>query len=610
VAGSETAAKGRRQTVLAVLAQFAYNRPMYLEHFGLLESPFSIAPDPRYLYMSERHREALAHLLYGLESDGAFILLTGDVGTGKTTVSRCLLEQVPLYTNLALLLNPKLSALELLQVICDELQIDYDPQQLSIKNLIDGINTYLLEQHALGRNTVLLIEEAQNLDLDVLEQLRLLTNLETSERKLLQVILLGQPEFLDVLSRPELSQLAQRITARFHLSPLNFDEVQEYVSHRLAVAGCRRPLFSYPRLKQVYQYSGGVPRLINVICDRALLGAYVQDHHQPDKATLKQAASEVLGVPRGRKTTAENTASSKRRSVWLARPGWIAAWLVMISLAAGVYFSQYPVSEYFIHEDPLVPGDIQSSVEAPVDTSLPLDELAEKTSAEAPLAAIQWADDNLRMRSNLLSYQALFDRWNIPYQLGSDGTPCFHAQTQGLACLQDSGDIDSLRQLNRPAVIKLYDDFNQPQYATLLALMAAEPTEPGQGEAARAVLFLANQQQTVSLEQLEYYWKGEYSLLWKKPLVYQQLIRPGDAGEAVVWLHQQINQIENNPQGVVSSFYDARLQQKIKAFQLSQGLQDDGMVGVKTLIHMNHLLQPELPVLNVSLPEPKLEPNS
>ncbi|HEY9201396.1 MAG TPA: AAA family ATPase [Gammaproteobacteria bacterium] len=579
---------------------------MYLEHFGLLEAPFSIAPDPRYLYMSERHREALAHLLYGLESDGAFILLTGDVGTGKTTVSRCLLEQVPLYTNLALVLNPKLSALELLQVICDELQIEYDTQRLSIKNLIDGINAYLLEQHALGRNTVLLIEEAQNLDLDVLEQLRLLTNLETSERKLLQVILLGQPEFLDVLSRPDLSQLAQRITARFHLSPLNFNEVQEYVTHRLAVAGCRRPLFSYPRLKQVYQYSGGVPRLINVICDRALLGAYVQEHHQPDKATLKQAASEVLGAPRGAKSAEAKIASSSRRFGWLARPGWIAAWLVMIGLAAALYFSQYPlagfsVSEYLSGESSLDDVELSAGVqpESDLPPQLPVDEAA----VETPLAAIQWADDSLRLRSNLLSYQALFERWNIPYQLGSDGTPCFHAQTRGLACLQDTGDIDSLRQLNRPAVIKLYDDFNQPQYATLLGLADSQ-----QDEIPWAVLFLANRQQIISLEQLAYYWKGEYSLFWKKPSEYQQLIRPGDEGEAVVWLHQQINQIENNPQGVVSSYYDARLEQKVKAFQLNQGLQDDGMVGVKTLIHMNHILQPGLPVLNMPLPE--LESNS
>lgn len=606
MAGSETAGKSRCETVLAVTFQYAYNRPMYLEHFGLLEAPFSIAPDPRYLYMSERHREALAHLLYGLESDGAFILLTGDVGTGKTTVSRCLLEQVPLYTNLALVLNPKLSALELLQVICDELQIEYDKQQLSIKNLIDGINAYLLEQHALGRNTVLLIEEAQNLDLDVLEQLRLLTNLETSERKLLQVILLGQPEFLDVLSRPDLSQLAQRITARFHLSPLDFNEVQEYVTHRLAVAGCRRPLFSYPRLKQVYHYSGGVPRLINVICDRALLGAYVQEHHQPDKATLKQAASEVLGAPRGAKTTAVNTASSSRRSGRFAKPGWIAAWLVMIGLVTVLYFSQYPlpgfsVNEYLSGQSSL--DDIQLSTDAQPDSDLPLQLSVDQAAADTPLAAIQWADDNLRLRSNLLSYQALFERWNIPYQLGSDGTPCFHAQTRGLACLQDTGDIDSLRQLNRPAVIKLYDDFNQPQYATLLGLADSQ-----QAETQRAVLFLANRQQTISLEQLAYYWKGEYSLFWQKPSEYQELIRPGDEGEAVVWLHQQINQIENNPQGVVSSYYDARLEQKVKAFQLNQGLQDDGMVGVKTLIHMNHILQPGLPVLNMPLPE--LESNS
>ena len=215
---------------------------MYNEHFGLTESPFSIAPDPRYLYMSERHREALAHLVYELNSDGAFILLTGDVGTGKTTVSRCLLEQIPDNTNLALVLNPKVSAKELLQSICDELRIYYCKNTGSIKDHVDLINSFLLEMHAQGKKTVVLIEEAQNLDLDVLEQLRLLTNLETNQRKLLQIILLGQPEFLDVLERPELSQLAQRITARYHLKPLNYEEMLSYISHRLAVAGCRRSL--------------------------------------------------------------------------------------------------------------------------------------------------------------------------------------------------------------------------------------------------------------------------------------------------------------------------------------------------------------------------------
>ena len=268
---------------------------MYCEYFGLTEAPFSIAPDPRYLYMSERHREALAHLLFGLNSDGAFILLTGDVGTGKTTVSRCLLEQIPDDTNLALVLNPKVSARELLQTICDELGVYYCKASSSIKDHVDLINGFLLSSHAQGRKTVVLIEEAQNLELDVLEQLRLLTNLETNERKLLQIILLGQPEFLDVLDRPELSQLAQRITARYHLKPLNFDEMLSYVGHRLAVAGSRQPLFKKSALKKLYKISCGVPRVINVICDRALLGSYVQNKTQVDIGTLQNAAREVLG---------------------------------------------------------------------------------------------------------------------------------------------------------------------------------------------------------------------------------------------------------------------------------------------------------------------------
>ncbi len=268
---------------------------MYKDYFGLTEAPFSIAPNPRYLYMSEFHREALAHLIYGIESDGGFVLLTGEVGTGKTTVCRCLLEQLPDTIDAAIILNPKLNSQELLATLCDELGINYPEGAGGIKIFVDIINAHLLESFAIGRRTILIIDEAQNLSSDVLEQIRLLTNLETNERKLLQIIMVGQPELREKLEQPELKQLAQRITARYHLGPLSRNDVPAYIAHRLQVAGAQSELFSASTIKALYTFSGGVPRLINIICDRALLGAFVKGQERVDSAVLIRAAREVFG---------------------------------------------------------------------------------------------------------------------------------------------------------------------------------------------------------------------------------------------------------------------------------------------------------------------------
>ena len=546
---------------------------MYLEHFGLLAAPFSIAPDPRYLYMSERHREALAHLLYGMESDGAFILLTGDVGTGKTTVSRCLLEQVPENINIALVLNPKLTAVELLQVICGELHIERTTEDISVKSLVDDLNHYLLAAYAKGKKTVVLIEEAQNLDLDVLEQLRLLTNLETNERKLLQVILLGQPEFLDVLDRPELSQLAQRITARFHLTPLSFHELEEYIGHRLAVAGCRRPLFAFGVLKQLYKYSGGVPRLINVICDRALLGIYVQGKHQIDKATLAQAAREVLG---------ENKAIAVKSKNKLFKAKAIIVSGLLVLLAVVFYYAGYFQNN--------IKTDAQASYK-PIEQRVEDKQIIKDVDIEIQQAVkspayIEWPEHNLSLRSNTLAYRSLFKSWELDYQIGSDSTPCFFAKKNGLACLQGQENIEYLRELNRPAILKLYDDFKQPQYAALLELGAAT-----------AKIQLGKKKQTISLEQLEFYWQGEFSLLWKMPEDYQGLIRPWTTSKAVLWLSEAMNEIEGNTQNMPSNIYDRTLLERVKQFQAAQGLVDDGVVGVKTIIRINQVLGLTAPVL-------------
>ena len=270
---------------------------MYQQFFGLNEQPFSIAVNPRYLFMSARHRDALAHLLYGVGSGGGFILLTGEVGTGKTTLNRCLLEQMPEHTDIAIVLNPALSAVELLATVCDEFEIDYPSGTDSLKVLTDSLHQFLLRNHRADRRTVLMIDEAQHLGVDVLEQIRLLTNLETDEKKLLQIILTGQPELASMLSRPELRQLNQRITARFDLTPLDRAETRTYVQHRLNIAGNRddRAIFSVSALREIYRLSGGVPRLINLLCDRAMMGAYGRQQDRISAGLIREAAAEALG---------------------------------------------------------------------------------------------------------------------------------------------------------------------------------------------------------------------------------------------------------------------------------------------------------------------------
>jgi general secretion pathway protein A len=280
---------------------------MYMQFFGLKHEPFSIAPDPHYLFMSERHREALAHLLYGVRSGGGFVLLTGEIGAGKTTVCRCFLEQLPRRCNLAYILNPKQTADELLESICDDFRIPRDAasgRSATAKDHVASLNAFLLRTHAVGQNSVLIIDEAQNLSAEVLEQLRLLTNLETNERKLLQIVLIGQPELRDMLARPELEQLAQRVIARYHLGALTEGETVQYIQHRMGVAGLTAALpFDAAAMRRIHALARGVPRRINLLCDRALLGAYASGRPHADVRIVDKAATEVLGaVP--------------------ARPGW------------------------------------------------------------------------------------------------------------------------------------------------------------------------------------------------------------------------------------------------------------------------------------------------
>ena len=348
---------------------------MYTNYFGLKEKPFSISPDPRYLYMSELHREALAHLLYGISGDGCFILLTGDVGTGKTTVCRCLLAQLPDNTDVALVVNPRLTVFELLATICDELEIPFEKSEKSVKAYIDRLNVYLIEAHARGRNVALLIDEAQNLGLDLLEQLRLLTNLETDQKKLLKIVLLGQTELREMLNQKEAAQISQRITSRYHLLPLDRLNSFAYIHHRLAVAGERREIFSKTAMSRIFELSDGIPRLINVLCDRSLLGAYVEEKYQVSPRIVDKAAREVLG------DVSEKKEKPAPRQLWKKR--LLAVVIILLgSGGATYYFSEQVPFEKRNEQAAVVAESVPQQVE---EKSIAVEEPEQITEAAVPV---------------------------------------------------------------------------------------------------------------------------------------------------------------------------------------------------------------------------------
>jgi general secretion pathway protein A len=521
---------------------------MYDEYFGLRETPFSIAPNPRFLFMSERHREALAHLVYGVNSDGGFILLTGEVGTGKTTISRCLLDQIPEKSNIAMILNPKLLAGELLATICDELHIKYPEDNTSIKVYIDCIFQYLLEQNALGRKTVVIIEEAQNLTPDVLEQLRLLTNLETNQRKLMQIVMLGQPELLDILAQPELRQLEQRITARYHLMPLTQKETIDYVNHRLGVAGARErdPIFTNAALKLIYKYSEGVPRKVNLMCDRALLGAYVHNEKIVDAKTVKQAAKEVAG--RRSKTVKQQ---QRFRTDMLA---WMVANLVLM---VGVIILGYAV---YTKPEAL----------AALFNTKP----AANTDSTKALALI---DEQPVGESKYHAFQAVFKRWKTDMgpNLGPDA--CEQAPNFGLSCLNLKGNLRSLRSYNRPAVLSLINSKGQTVYAAVTQITDNMATIHLNGESANLLL-----------DDLDTRWFGDYTLIWRPPPNFNGAIAPGSSGKEVTWVANLLAAVNGQPLPAQSEMtYDDRMMEQVKQFQLKMGLVSDGIVGAQTLIYLN-----------------------
>jgi len=557
---------------------------MYAPHFGLTEPPFSISPDPRYLYMSERHREGLAHLLYGIRQPGGFVQLTGEVGTGKTTLCRCLLAQLPPEVDVAFVLNPRLTVVELLATVCDELGITTYPfEAKSVKVLVDLLYRHLLEAHGQGRRTVLIIDEAQNLSADVLEQIRLLTNLETTTEKLLQIILIGQPELARLLEPRRLPQLAQRITARCHLLPLSRPETYAYIRHRVRVAGGSDTLFTPAAMRRVYRLSSGVPRMINVICDRALLGAYAHEQAHVEPATVRRAGREVLGTVPG---------ARRRRFGRAFRLGAVG---VALAGAAIVLTPSRIFPPGDVGTRPAVSGHAEPTAAPPAASENPpaheggraapafwevrvpqggIGATGDRTPASRSLVQLL-ADPSVRDNVHA-AFASVYSRWGVEYRRGPAGPTCETGRSTGLECLSMVGNWNKLRRFDLPAILEL-DVPAAGKYRVPLVALGEET----------ATLELGRREYTLPLREIDRLWDGDFLLLWKAAPIGSRLISPGMRGKDVGWIRRRLDELEGHMGKVPDpGVYDEALMRRVKDFQRSRSLIPDGLVGGETLAQL------------------------
>lgn len=572
---------------------------MYLQFFGLTEAPFSITPDPAFVYLSVAHRDALAHLLYGVGKGGAggFVQLTGEVGTGKTTLCRCLLEQVPHDTIIALILNPMLTPKELLATICEELGIATSGIDDSSKALVDALNARLLHEHAQGRRVVVVIDEAQNLSPDALEQVRLLTNLETAKHKLLQMVLLGQPELRQMLQRQDLRQLAQRITARYHLAPLGEKDTCAYVHHRMQVAGARQNLFERSAMRALYQRSGGVPRLINIIADRALAGAYAREFGSVNARMVHVAAHEV-----------QPSESRVHSNPW---PGLIAAACALLLASVSIFMWGVPWIQQ--HDDgaaapsssaamgPTIPA-ISNSIPEATDRATGSGQLAPETAAElalpqppaaaeivaagaggmatasadspgqnAPGAEVVSPDSAWLDEQHGLAWRGLAELWQDANNAHAIQAACDGQARTGYACLHDHGSWARVQSLGLPVILILHD---QGDRQVLLRGL----------EERRLLLGAGSEPMEFSREALDSRWWGEYIVAWPQAPDWPAQIMRGESGAAVDIVMQMAAQA--SPAWTGGGVFDAGFESWLMDFQRRHALEADGIIGPRTLLYL------------------------
>ncbi|HEY2559960.1 MAG TPA: AAA family ATPase [Caldimonas sp.] len=573
---------------------------MYQSFFGLQQEPFSIAPDPRFLYMSDKHREALALLNYGLNRGAGFVLLTGEIGAGKTTVWRRFLEELPSNFDVASVVNPKLDTQALIARICEDLHLESPPDQVPI-DMIDALHSHLLLAHAMGRRTLIVIDEAQALSSDVLEQLRLLTNLDSSGRKL-QVMLIGQPELRQMLQQPQLEPVAQRVVARYHLPALSESETAGYIAHRLAVAGLRGPMpFDGESIGLVHRLSGGVPRRINVICDRALANAMSAGNRLVDRHVLLRALHDVYGNASG-PPVRKPMAQARPGRAWamagvaavalvvgmLAAPSletlWSAAIAARVSAASLTSATASPRPPALATVAAIAPDAAAASVvppsaalvaaprnAAPAMTAmavLPLPTTAAAAKPAIPVTALDAifapaaADETAALRR-------LAGLWDTT--LGP-GEPCAAALARSLRCLRIRGGIASIRQLDRPGVLRLVDERGRVAHALLIGAGGDQAT-----------LNLGGADVMVPLAELARVWRGDFATFWRAPLTY----REGDVAtgtvEGAAWVAERLAAIDGG--AGLAPGKDA-LHGRIAAFQLAHGLTPDGLAGPLTLMQL------------------------
>ena len=550
---------------------------MYIKHFRLSEPPFSLTPDPRYFFMSERHREGLAHLLYGIQQPGGFVLLTGEIGSGKTTLCRCLVKQLPPDTDIALILNPRLTAIELLAAVCDELRIPYPHETESVKVLIDALNQRLLENHAQRKRTALLIDEAQNLSGDVLEQVRLLTNLETSREKLLQIILIGQPELLSVLKRQELRQLAQRITARYHLLPMSRSETSAYIRHRLLIAGRSDAVFTPSAIRQVCRLSGGVPRVINIVCDRALLGAYANDKRDVTAAIVRRASRETQG--------------SRPRRLSRAMAASIIIMIAAIVIGTALYLKTSRLSTAPRNAVSAAANKLSTAPkkapEASTRNSILVvpnkTSIGEAFKSDRPASVkndpaphlLDILVDPSANATTAAGFNAIYAGWGVHISLGPSDLGCKAGQEQGFECLFQSGNWSKLRRFDLPAILEMALPNGNRKHVALVGLSGTS-----------ANLVIGNRDYEFPLSEVDALWSGSFIVLWKPPFP-PRPISVGARGKEVAWIQQALNAADGKASGEGSSdLFSEDLQKRVIAFQQSRALLQDGTVGNETLVRL------------------------